>query len=255
VRDGISVYDWYGNGTSISNSTISGNGSDGISTFTYEGWVSVSHSTVVDNGRRGVSGGGYGWTGVGSSIIARNATENCGDDVGGGGNFDDDGSCPDSVPITGLASSLADNGGPTQTHALSPGSSAIDATGDCSLTADQRGLPRNDDACDGGAYEFQCTIVLGKTAIDTRIYFSPTTSEFDVVTGFLSDLLADSGFLLATCLGSFPQSPAIDLLPDPPPGDGRYYLARGLTSCVGAGYGDSNLPVDPRDALDPGPCP
>lgn len=45
---------------------------------------------------------------------------------------------------------LADNGGPTMTHALLQGSPAIDAGGpDCAAT-DQRGLPRN---CDMGAYE------------------------------------------------------------------------------------------------------
>ena len=63
------------------------------------------------------------------------------------------------------------------------------------------------------------------------------------------------GFSLATCLGTFPASPAVDDLPAPPLGDGRYYLARGQTNCVGAGYGDSSLLPDPRDALDAGPCP
>src|SRR5439155_790888 len=62
---------------------------------------------------------------------------------------------------------LQDNGGPTPTHALLPGSPAIDADGsDCPPPAtDQRGFPRpvdgNDDGvatCDIGAYE------LGGTA-------------------------------------------------------------------------------------------
>lgn len=49
---------------------------------------------------------------------------------------------------------LADNGGPTWTHALLAGSPAIDAglPAACPLT-DQRGAPRNDGACDSGAYE------------------------------------------------------------------------------------------------------
>jgi hypothetical protein len=64
---------------------------------------------------------------------------------------------------------LADNGGPTQTHALVPGSPAIDAGGRVCLdadgdplTTDQRGQPRPVDgngdgiaACDIGAFELQ----------------------------------------------------------------------------------------------------
>lgn len=60
---------------------------------------------------------------------------------------------------------LADNGGPTHTHALPPGSPAIDAAagGACDGKVDQRGQPRNADGdghlsnreCDIGAYELQ----------------------------------------------------------------------------------------------------
>ena len=56
---------------------------------------------------------------------------------------------------------LANNGGPTQTHALLSGSVAIDAVSDCTdtdnnpLTTDQRGVLRpQGSACDVGAYEF-----------------------------------------------------------------------------------------------------
>ena len=50
---------------------------------------------------------------------------------------------------------LADNGGPTATHALLPGSVAIGAATQCG-DADQRGVPRPGDdvpPCDSGAYE------------------------------------------------------------------------------------------------------
>jgi len=46
---------------------------------------------------------------------------------------------------------LADNGGPTRTHALAPGSPAIDAGPPDGPPTDQRGVPRNPDI---GAYEF-----------------------------------------------------------------------------------------------------
>jgi hypothetical protein len=60
-------------------------------------------------------------------------------------------------PLLGL---LGDNGGGTQTHALQPGSPAIDS-GSCTdiagdlITSDQRGIARPQGIrCDIGAYEF-----------------------------------------------------------------------------------------------------
>jgi len=53
---------------------------------------------------------------------------------------------------------LADNGGPTMTHALLPGSIAIDAIPElmCEVAEDQRGEPRPAGGmCDIGAFELQ----------------------------------------------------------------------------------------------------
>jgi len=83
-----------------------------------------------------------------------------------------------------------------------------------------------------------------------------TPPEFDVRSGLLSDLRADGDLSQAVCLGHFFDNPATLGLPDPPEGDGYYYLARGLSSCVAEGYGSSGLDPDPRDALDTLPaCP
>jgi hypothetical protein len=51
---------------------------------------------------------------------------------------------------------LQDNGGPTMTHALLPGSIAIDVIPEaaCEVDTDQRGFPR-DSMCDVGAFEVQ----------------------------------------------------------------------------------------------------
>ena len=62
---------------------------------------------------------------------------------------------PNSDPLLGP---LASNGGPTQTHALTPGSPAINAASapNCrSAQHDQRGLARPFPLCDIGAYEFE----------------------------------------------------------------------------------------------------
>lgn len=74
------------------------------------------------------------------------------------------------INCTGTATSLtnialqplADNGGPTLTHALGAASVAIDAAGDCvadfGIDTDQRGMQRpgiDSSACDIGAFEFQ----------------------------------------------------------------------------------------------------
>jgi hypothetical protein len=72
-------------------------------------------------------------------------------------------------PLARILAALADNGGPTQTHALVPGGPAIDAapSADCAAPPvnglDQRGFPRNVDGdgmpssneCDVGAFELQ----------------------------------------------------------------------------------------------------
>ena len=76
-----------------------------------------------------------------------------------GHNVDTDGTCnliaggdqPNSVVLLGA---LADNGGPTHTHALMAGSVAIDAAdGAACPPTDQRGVSRVG-PCDVGAYEF-----------------------------------------------------------------------------------------------------
>jgi hypothetical protein len=63
----------------------------------------------------------------------------------------------DITPGVDLDPVLADNGGPTQTHALLASSVAIDAAGECGLPTDQRGLLRWDGACDSGAFEYGAT--------------------------------------------------------------------------------------------------
>ena len=162
----------------ISNSTISGNSADGVFIGSERYPSTISQSTITGNSGHGVAV--YGWwhfsppLEIAGTIIADNGYENCESRIGGwdpwpsgisdqGFNFSDDDSCPTGFEaITGLDPILADNGGPTKTHALLPGSSAIDAGGDVCPDTDQRGVYRpqdgNDDGvatCDAGAYEYQ----------------------------------------------------------------------------------------------------
>jgi hypothetical protein len=96
------------------------------------------------------------------------AGNNCVDDGGTftalGVNFATDASCAGFTQTTSGGINLgplADNGGPTQTHALLSGSVAVDAALDCTLingvtplTQDQRGQARPEGAeCDSGALE------------------------------------------------------------------------------------------------------
>jgi hypothetical protein len=77
-----------------------------------------------------------------------------------GHNLATDGTCNlvaagDQANTDPVLGPLADNGGPTRTHALLPGSPAIDAAdpGQCPV-ADQRGIARpQGPSCDVGAFE------------------------------------------------------------------------------------------------------
>ena len=165
----------------ISNSTISRNMA--ISTHTSGGGilnyatVTLSNSTISDNSSD--RGGGIDNLGT-SKVTLRNsivAHHPDGGDCHGtmtsnGYNLSDDKTCKffnrgdinDTDPKLGR---LQNNGGPTRTHALLPGSPAIDAgnPNGCTddhghvLKTDQRGYPRPDkedkNGCDMGAYERQ----------------------------------------------------------------------------------------------------
>jgi hypothetical protein len=122
----------------LTNCTVSDNTAGAIRTL--ETAITTLASTVVDGGcNRDVVSDGYN-------------IESPGDTCG----FDDG---TDLVNITEGQldlGPLADNGGPTMTHALLPGSVAIDhiPAVDCEATTDQRGEPRpGGTMCDVGSFE------------------------------------------------------------------------------------------------------
>jgi hypothetical protein len=147
---------------SLTNSTLSGNTSEslGSAVFTYYGSLTMTNTTVTGNTGNGAV---YVSTPVTliDTIVAGNDVNCFGAHpvIDNGNNFADDESCgpgfADITPGVDFETTLADNGGPTLTHALLPGSVAIDAAGDCGLATDQRGFPRDRFACDSGSVEFQ----------------------------------------------------------------------------------------------------
>lgn len=158
----------------VVNSTISGNVTPFRGGAIYSlGWLTIRNSTITSN--YAVEGGGL-WIGdtgklnVRNSIIAFNSASgapvspkpNCRLSslallTFTGVNIVNDDSCgsdPAILEATPLLAPLANNGGPTKTHALKFGP-GVDAGTLCSETTDQRYVSRNlGTSCDVGAFEF-----------------------------------------------------------------------------------------------------
>ncbi|MCA9989611.1 MAG: family 16 glycosylhydrolase [Anaerolineales bacterium] len=163
----------------ISNSTISGNeatGWYGGALFLTDGVLDMTNTTVTANVSPGFApaavfvgtfGPGSATLNLVNSIVAGNANEGCFLAPFGAGavainslgnNVFSDATCfpvgSDQIVASALLGPLANNGGPTWTHALLSGSPAIDMGNNAYCpVVDQRGVPR-DAACDVGAYEY-----------------------------------------------------------------------------------------------------
>lgn len=150
----------------LTDSTISGNTarSGALYTAQYRPWR-IERTTFANNTGHGLVVRGP--TTVESSVLGPQATgRNClGWLAASSFNVSSDNTCGGSnAPGTllerdPLLAPLADNGGPTRTHALLPGSPAIDllaAGGGCAATTrDQRGVERHGARCDAGAFELE----------------------------------------------------------------------------------------------------
>jgi hypothetical protein len=156
----------YGEATLI-NSTVSGNDAQQGGGILAEGGITMVHTTVSRN----TAGGGGAIQGFGTLTAAASLID--GDceiysTVSDGYNIESPGNTCGFDQVTDQTAEelklgpLADNGGPTQTHALLPGSVAIDVIPPAAcldadgepLTEDQRGVARpQGPACDVGAFE------------------------------------------------------------------------------------------------------
>jgi streptogramin lyase len=176
----------------VTNSTISGNattapagnpalntGGGGLETFSEgQGLTPVTLTNATISGNTDALGAASGIANLGAppvaltnSILANDSANNCeGAVTSNGHNLDTGVTClftatgdkqgPAANPVD--LGPLHNNGGPTQTQALLPGSPAIDAGDNATCAAapvsgvDQRGFPRfppGDTVCDMGAYE------------------------------------------------------------------------------------------------------
>jgi hypothetical protein len=178
----------------IINSTITGNSAGVGGGLEVQGEVTILNCTIAGNSATGFDFGGHHFAGMGGGIdngdnfglvtlinvlVASNSAPTAPDIMGkvtAGTSFNNligDGSgstgLSDGVngnqvgssaqPIDPLLGALTDNGGPTRTQSLLPGSPAIDAgTDSVGLTSDQRGFPRPARThTDIGAFEYQAT--------------------------------------------------------------------------------------------------
>ena len=183
----------YDNGATftVTNSSISNNNSingAGGGVFLSGQTAIIESSTITGNSASsnggGISVGDSAYLDVNQSIVTGNSAANFGNElnVDAGGTAELDafnilgqnnmaglsgvtGGLTDivpTVPVNAIISPLADNGGPTQTHALPAGSPAIDAvdSGASCTATDQRGVARpidgdddGDSLCDIGSFE------------------------------------------------------------------------------------------------------
>jgi CSLREA domain-containing protein len=192
----------------LTNTTVSNNtASCGGGIFNLGGGVLLTSNTVSNNTAHGQGGGGIANSGgtvrLTNTIVARNtATTN--PDAGGtflsrGNNLIGDTTgasgfgSSDLLNVNPLLGPLQDNGGPTDTRALLPGSPAVDAGNNTTcLFTDQRGEARKDGdgngtvICDIGAFERNdltppkvttTTPPRGEAGVDRDINLSATFSE------------------------------------------------------------------------------
>jgi hypothetical protein len=202
----------------LGNCTVSGNSvgildsGAGIYFSSISGSLVVTNCSLVGNSVPGSTGAGGIRNGGGTvtlvnTILANGSSSpyNCsGDITDGGNNLADDTSCgfPD-IPanLNGVDPSLADNGGPTKTHALLPGSTAIDHAGSCGSPADQRGAARIP-PCDSGAFEvIGCALLeIDSQIIDSEQVLSTCNTALLgpdlIVQGAGGDLTVNAGYLI-----------------------------------------------------------
>jgi hypothetical protein len=177
----------------LTDCTIAGNGLglDSGNEFSYSATTIITACTISGNNRGIYVGGGSAI--LTDSIVAGNQSSGVASDIdspsqGVSGSFNLIGTggaaglsaVTHNIVLTTVAGlglgPLADNGGPTQTMALVPGSPAIDAGTDVlTVKADERGQPLDTPNPDIGAYQTQ----LGTTSSSQSVFVVTSTADND----------------------------------------------------------------------------
>ncbi len=239
------------NELTLTNTTVSGNAAtwDGGGLYSSRSgllWnpMVLVHSTIADNtadsddNGSGDGGGVYNDEGV---SIVRNTVIADNHDLSGGTSHPDwsldlrsegyvllgdstgttlsqDEPSTDMIDVNPGLAPLAENGGETETHALSADSPARDALplARCWLAVDQRGVPRPQrSACDLGAYEHENEVPIGEddvglaapdTSILVHVLLNDSDPEGDVlrVTGVGSPVTGTTGLVCSTTVAYTP---------------------------------------------------
>jgi hypothetical protein len=176
--------------------------------------------------------------------------EGCGTECNSGGRYalrhsiDDDGDgfsecdgdCNDQIPSVFPGAPDACDG----TDSDCDGTLEIDSDGDATCA--------HEDCDDGDPGVARSPIDVEGVRLErpTRVSFvsqdaaAGASTSYDVATGALADLSTPQGFQLASCAGTFDDSPAEISAPDPAPGTGHYFLVRARNSCGTGGWGDGS---------------
>ena len=249
--DGGGIYAANAADLTLVNSTVSGNTSPNVGGGIVAGeGLSIRNSTIANN--TAARGGGVfmssGSLSLRNSIIAGNASsmvgfENCSIDpsvqtVLAGRNISDNDSCGIGLTMTVAnphLGPLANNGGPTKTHAIGIGL-AVDRGLDCTESTDQRYVARNKGpTCDLGAFEFDshATIAIaynpsatvdtktGKVTVSGTIVCSQsanptvdfTVSQTQKTTGRFTTIVQAAGLFSIQPCGPTPSSWSVTLTP------------------------------------------
>ena len=185
----------------LSNVTVSTNNAPTRSALVNQGGAGITNQWTIDRSTitKNFSVGGGAVTELGNgenTLINTVVSNNIGNSCSGvpevyGRNLIGDSTCgPNSPALLDLQSAsvglapLADNGGPTQTHALVAGSPAVNSTTCGAGILDQRGIARPSGACDSGAYE--------RTVIANPDTASVQVGEDTVVPVFANDIGLDA---------------------------------------------------------------
>ena len=244
----------YNAGTAnLTNDTISGNAakSDGGGLYNYSGTATLTNVTITNNtadsDANGTGNGGGGLFGSAGTVNVKNTIIAGNTDLSSATKHPDcsgtltslgynligkDTGCTFTTqtgdqrgtsgsPIDPKLGPLQNNGGPTATHALLPGSPAIDAgTNTGCPTTDQRGISRPQGvACDIGAYER----IIPKTPVIIRAFPAGGSTTVD---GWQNANTAFTlnAFTSAACGGTFTPLGSVSVTTD---GNG-YFHATGL---------------------------